>query len=252
MFFAKNLSKNSEITHCFFSRKNGVSKNIYKSLNSGLGSEDKKNNINKNLRIISKKIGCDYKDIITMKQTHSKKIIFIGKGKSNKKKFICDALLTNKKKICISVLAADCVPILLYDPQQNIIGVIHAGWKGLYKGIIHKTIEKLFKLGVKKTNLIVAIGPSISQRNYEVNKIFFDKFFYKSKFNKKFFKIKNTKYFFNLRKYTEYQFKLKSIRNIEQVNYDTFTDNKNFFSYRRSLFDNHKDYGRNISVIMIN
>ena len=80
MFFSKKLLKNPNITHCFFSNRNGVSKNIYKSLNCGLGSKDKKLNIIKNLHIVSKKIGTKYKNLIIMKQTHSNKILFFGKN----------------------------------------------------------------------------------------------------------------------------------------------------------------------------
>ena len=165
---------------------------------------------------------------------------------------ICDAILTNKKKICIGILTADCVPILIYDPIKCIVGAIHCGWKGAFKGIIKNTLKKLLKLGSKKKNLIIGIGPCISQKNYEVRSKFFDKFLNKNKINKIFFNKKNHKYFFNLRKYVEYQFKIKHIKNIKHINHNTFQDKKNFFSRRRSLFDNHPDYGRNISVIMIN
>ena len=125
MFFSKNLIKKSKIKHCFFSNENGVSKNIYKSLNCGIGSKDKKKNVIKNLKIVSKKIKCNYKNIITMRQAHGKKVLFINKNLINKKKLICDAILTNQKGICISVLTADCVPILIHDPAKNIIGAVH-------------------------------------------------------------------------------------------------------------------------------
>ena len=181
MFYSKQLTKYPKIKHCFFSSKNGVSKNIYKSLNCGIGSNDKKKNVIKNLKIISKKIGCKYKNLITMNQTHSNKVKFINKNLLNKNKIYCDAILTNKKEICISVLTADCVPILIYDPINNIIAAIHAGWKGAYKGIIQNTIKKFIRNGSKRKNLIVAIGPSISQKNYEVDILFYKRFIKKIK-----------------------------------------------------------------------
>tara|TARA_B100000315_G_scaffold215220_1_gene214380 strand:+ start:1510 stop:2268 length:759 start_codon:yes stop_codon:yes gene_type:complete len=252
MLFSKNLIKKSKIVHCFFSRKNGVSKNCYKSLNCGIGSKDRKINIIKNLSIVSKKIGCKHENIITMKQVHSNKVLYFEENSKIKKRVTCDAILTNKKKICIGILTADCVPILIYDPIKGIIGAIHSGWRGAYKGIIQNTLKKLLILGSKKKNLIIAIGPCISQKNYEVGSKFFDKFLHKNKVNKIFFNKKNHKYFFNLRKYVEYQFKVNRIKNINHINHDTFEDKNNFFSRRRSLFDNQSDYGRNISVIMIN
>ena len=51
---------------------------------------------------------------------------------------MCDAILTNKRKICIGILTADCVPTLIYDPVKGIIGAIHSGWRGAFKGIISK------------------------------------------------------------------------------------------------------------------
>ena len=251
MIKSKKLQKFNNIKHGFFNNVGGVSSGIYKSLNCGIGSHDNKKNVTKNLKIVSKKIGLK-KKLILLHQLHSNKVLYIGKNSKIKKKIICDAILTNKKKICIGILTADCVPVLIYDPIKGIVGAIHSGWRGVYKGIIQNTLKKLLKLGSQKKNLIIAIGPCISQKNYEVGSKFFDKFLHKSKINKIFFNKKKHKYFFNLRKYVEYQFKLNHIKNIKHINRNTFQDKKNFFSRRRSLFDNHSDYGRNISVIMIN
>ena len=152
----------------------------------------------------------------------------------------------------MGVLTADCVPILIFDKKKKIIGAVHAGWKGAYKDIITKTIKKFLKIGSEKKNLIASIGPCISQKNYEVGVNFYKKFLTKQKINKKFFKKKNKKYLFNLRKFVEYQFIKNNIKNIDHIKQDTFANKKNFYSYRRSLFKKEVDYGRNISIIMIN
>ena len=248
MIFAKKMAKITVISHCFFTKKNGVSKGFYKSLNCGTGSKDNYKNIKKNLQIISKKIGCMPSKLITMHQTHSNKVIFLKNNLTNKKKLICDAILTKRKKICLGVLTADCVPILLYEPQKKIIGVIHAGWRGAFNGIVSNVINKF---DTNKRKIIVCIGPCIGQKNYEVDNYFYNKFLNQNIKNKKFFKNKNKKYLFNLRAYINFQFKKNGINNISNINRDTFQDNKSFFSYRRSLFKKESDYGRNISVIMI-
>jgi len=252
MFHSKLLKKNININHCFFSKKNGVSKGFYKSLNCGYGSNDNKKNIKKNFEIVAKKINCDYKNIITMNQVHGNKIVYLEKKIKIKKKIICDSILTNKKKVALGVLTADCVPILIFDKKKKIIGAVHAGWKGAYKDIVTKTIKKFLKIGSEKKNLIASIGPCISQKNYEVGINFYKKFLTKQKINKKFFKKKNKKYLFNLRKFVEYQFIKNNIKNIDHIKQDTFANKKNFYSYRRSLFKKESDYGRNISIIMIN
>ena len=106
--------------------------------------------------------------------------------------------------------------------------------------------------GCKRKNLIAAIGPCISQRNYEVREDFFNKFLIKDKKNKFFFIKKRGQYFFDLRGYLLSQLKLNKISKIDIIKIDTFKSKNNFFSARRSLKLKHNDYGRNISIIMIN
>ena len=73
MFFSKKLKEFKNLKHCFFSRKNGFSKGCYKSLNCGLGSDDNKDNVIKNLKFVSQKIGCEEKYLITLNQKHTNK-----------------------------------------------------------------------------------------------------------------------------------------------------------------------------------
>ena len=253
MINSKKLSKQKKIAHGFFNKNGGKSKGIYKSLNCGIGSKDKKSIVKKNLRIVKNKIGKKLKNIFLLNQTHSNKLIFINKNyRFQKKRISADALVTDQKKLPIAVLTADCAPVLLYDQKKNIIAAIHAGWKGAYKGIIKKVINFLLKKGSKKKDIIAAVGPCISQRNYEVRSDFQKKFIKKDKKNKIFFKkIKNTLYF-DLTGFVKSQLKLIGISNIDTINIDTFEKRNNFFSARRSLTLKHDDYGRNISIIMIN
>ena len=110
----------------------------------------------------------------------------------------------------------------------------------------------MFRHGCRKEDMMVAIGPSISMKNYEVKKKFKDKFIKKHKGNINFFKNKKNKIYFDLPNYAKKQVKLNQIKNINLLNIDTFDKKNNFFSARRSLKLNHNDYGRNISIIMIN
>ena len=142
MIKSKKLSKFNEIEHGFFNQKGGISKGIYKSLNCGTGSFDKRKNITNNLKIVCKKIGTSSKKLILLNQIHSNKFHYINKEcRFDNKKLNGDALITNSKKIAIGVLTADCVPILIYDKNKKIVSAIHAGWKGIYKGIINKVIN---------------------------------------------------------------------------------------------------------------
>ena len=146
MIFSNKLKKFNNIKHGFFNRKGGVSSGIYKSLNCGIGSHDKKKNVLKNLKIVSKKIGCSQKKLVLLHQMHSNKFIYIGTNyKFNKKRIKADALITNVKNVAISILTADCAPILFYDSRKKIIGAVHVGWKGAYKKILLKIVKYLLK-----------------------------------------------------------------------------------------------------------
>ena len=252
MIKSKILNQFKNIEHGFFNKKGGKSRGIYKSLNCGPGSFDKKINIKKNLNIVCKKIGCSNKQLILLHQTHSNKFSFIDKKyKINKKKIKADALITYKKNIAIAVLTADCVPILIYDKELKIISAIHAGWKGVYKGIINKVIKFFLKKGSKVKNLIGVVGPSIAEKNYEVQKDFKYRFLKKDQKSNNFFKTRKNKTYFSLNNYIYNQLKQNGIKNLELINKDTFDKKNNFFSARRSIQNNEGDYGRNISIIMI-
>jgi len=199
---SKKLSKFQQINHGFFDKKGGKSTGIYKSLNCGIGSSDSKKNVLNNLKVVCKKINCSSKNLILLNQIHSNKFYFINKNyKFKKKKLNGDALITNVKKIALGVIVADCVPVLIYDKNLKIISAIHAGWKGVYKEIIKKVVKFLIKKGSNTKNLVAVIGPSISEKSYEVQKDFKSKFLKKDKQSKFFFKIRKNKKYFDLNKY---------------------------------------------------
>jgi YfiH family protein len=252
LIVSKKLSKFKEISHGFFDKKGGCSKGIYRSLNCGPGSKDNKKKVIENLRIVKNKISRNSKNIFLLHQIHSNKFVFINKYSKYLKKKKADALITNIPKLPIAILTADCAPILIYDKQKKMIGAIHAGWKGAYKGIISKVINFMIKKGCEKKNIIAAIGPCIAQKNYNVKEDFRRKFLKKDKRNMVFFKKRKNLICFDLSKYIKSQLKLMKITNLDTINIDTFPKKNNFFSARRSLRLNHDDYGRNISLIMIN
>ena len=252
MIRSKKLSTIKGVRHGFFNKIGGASSGIYKSLNCGPRSLDLNKNVLKNLDIVRKKINPKSKKIILTNQLHSNKIHFIKKEKLVKKKLNGDALITSLKNIQIGVLTADCVPILLCDKKKYVVAAIHAGWKGAYKGIINKVIKSMIKKGSDPNNIIAAIGPCISSKNYEVKNDFRKRFIKKEKNNIKFFKKVNNKIYFSLNKYIYSELKKLKINNIETIHKDTFDIKNNFFSARRSISRNENDYGRNISIIMIN
>ena len=246
---SKKLYRLKNITHNFFNKNGGVSNGIYSSLNCGTGSKDDKNNVRKNIKIVASKIGCRVENLILLNQIHSNKIIDI--NKQIKKKITGDGLFTNKPGLALGILTADCAPILMCDKKLSFIGAAHAGWKGAYSKIPIKLAKLFIKKGSRKKDLIVAIGPSISKRSYEVKSDFIRKFMNKDKKNALFFNKKNKKIFFDLSKFIKLQLLNFGVKNIEVLSIDTFKRSNNFFSSRYSHVKKFNDYGRNISIIMI-
>ena len=252
MIKSKKLSKIRNLKHGFFNSEGGISKNIYKSLNCGPGSKDKPSNVIKNLELVRKKIKKTARDIFLINQIHSNKFIYVDEKYKFKLKPKVDAIITNQKNLPIAILTADCVPILICDSKKKIIAAIHAGWKGAYKGIVDKVIKFMIKKGSKPKNITAVIGPSISIDNYEVQNDFKNKFLKKDRRNKIFFKIKRKKLYFDLSKYVKSILLKYKLKKIENIKIDTFDFSNKFFSARRALSLKHDDYGRNISIIMLN
>ncbi|MDA7562370.1 peptidoglycan editing factor PgeF [Candidatus Pelagibacter sp.] len=241
-----------DLKHGFFNSVGGKSKDIYKSLNCGPGSKDNKLDIKKNLQIVRKNISKKAKNIFLLHQFHSNKFIYIDDKYNKKKKPKADAVITNQKHLPIAVLTADCAPILIYDDKMKMVAAIHAGWRGAYKDIVKKVVKFMIKKGCSTINMVVAIGPCISIENYQVREDFIKKFINKDKKNIIFFKKIKNKNYFSLNKYVQFQLKSLNIKKIDIINKDTFNAKNNFFSARRSISLNETDYGRNISIIMIN
>jgi len=249
MFYSKKLSKFKKIKHCFFSSRGGFSKGLYKSLNCGRGSEDSKRNILRNLNYVSKKMFVKKNKLILMNQTHSSKVIEIKKNNYNQT-INSDAMVTKVKGLALGVLTADCVPVIIYDLKNEVVGCIHAGWKGAFSGIIKNTVNKIKKLN-SNNQIFASIGPCIGRNSYEVDLNFYKKFLNKSMKNKKYFshKYKNKK-LFNLRKFVADKLIELKVK-VDHVKHDTFREKMNFFSYRRSCKLKQNDYGRCISIVRL-
>ena len=252
MFFSKKLKKFENIKHCFFSRKNGFSKGHYLSLNCGIGSGDKEENVLKNLNLVGKKIGCKDGILITLNQMHSNKVIYFENASSIKNKLPGDAIVTKIKNVAIGILTADCAPILLYDHSKKIIGCIHSGWRGALNGVIRNTVKKFKELNSNIDNLIAVVGPCIGKESYEVKIDFYKKFVSQNlKYEEFFKKIADKKYIFDLRGFINNEISDSDIKHIENIEMDTFSEKEFFYSYRRSQLNKEKDYGRCISVILM-
>lgn len=235
------------ITHSDFNPKKifygFFTKNIPESSHRYLPTYE---NYESNKKIISKIIGS--KDIAVVKQEHTNKVIITNDYESF---CIADGQVTNKSNIALTVLTADCVPILFADEEMQIISSVHAGWRGARTDIIKKAAEKMRSLGAK--NITAIIGPCIKQHSYEVGKEFYLDFLSESQNNQQFF-ISSTQpnhYMFDLPGYVKRKLKLSKISNILDIERNTYDDDKNFFSFRRTTHNPQSPMGSLASVIML-
>jgi len=140
-----------------------------------------------------------------------------------------DALITKKKNIFLSISVADCIPVFFYESQAKIIGLAHAGWRGIAGGVIENTMKKITELGGMAENLKIALGPGINKCHFEVGEEVVDKF----KNYKEYIFKKDKKYFIDLRGIIKKKLNKLGVKseNIEDCNICTFCS-KNLFSFR--------------------
>jgi hypothetical protein len=107
--------------------------------------------------------------LVFPRQIHGDRIGIIDQASTSLEFPDTDALVTNQPGVCICVQTADCVPILMFDPVQNVVAAVHAGWRGTVSKIVSKTIHKMqIHFDSEPEDLVVGIGPSISPHVYEV------------------------------------------------------------------------------------
>ena len=164
-----------------------------------------------------------------------------------------DAVVTNRPGLAISINTADCTPILFCDPKAGVIGAAHAGWKGALGGIIKWTVAAMEEIGAKASAVHAAIGPTISQSSYEVGPEFYDRIVADDKSHSEFF-VPSTRpghHMFDLPGFVEMRLRQAGVGTIENLKLCTYSDEKRFFSYRRTTHRSEPDYGRQLSAIVL-
>ena len=250
-FTSPNLNEIKWLKHGFFSRNGGVSKGIYKTLNCSFNSKDSKQNILQNRDIVLNHLNIANSSLFIPNQVHGNRAEIVS-NKNQTKNITADALITKTNQITIGILTADCAPLLIVDKKIKIISNIHCGWKGTLNGVIENSINKMMELGSSKRNLIAAIGPCISPKSYEVKKDFVDNFKKIEKNIKDYFILGDEQsIFFNLPLYIERKLIKNGVGDIFAINIDTYSNEKFFFSYRKSTHNNDLDYGRQLTILSI-
>ncbi|MEH6787168.1 MAG: peptidoglycan editing factor PgeF [Paracoccus sp. (in: a-proteobacteria)] len=241
----------SDVRHGFFTRKGGASSGLFAGLNCGRRSSDQADMVRVNRGRVAQAMGVPAASLATVKQVHSADVVTLAAGEDVEaiRDQRADGIVTARRDVALAVLTADCQPILLADPQAGVIGACHAGWRGALSGVIEATVAVMRALGA--TQIRAVIGPSISQRAYEVGQDFMEDFLLEDPDYHRFFAGgPNGKPMFDLP-----SFGLSRLRGAgveaEWSGHCTYSDPARFFSYRRATHEGQADYGRLISAIAL-
>ena len=166
----------SPFRHGFFTRKGGVSSGIFQGLNCGPGSSDQTAAVSVNRRLVAGALGAAEADLSTVHQTHSADVIEIKSTATRIPRPKCDAMVSRTPGAVLGIQTADCQPVLFAEPKAGVIGAAHAGWKGALTGVLEATVEAMVDLGADRGAITAVIGPTISQRAYEVGPDYMDRF----------------------------------------------------------------------------
>ena len=239
------------IKHGFFTRKGGASSGLFSGLNCGRRSTDQTEMVALNRARVATAMGVPADALATVKQVHSANVITLRDGDDipTVANTEADGIVTARRGVALAVLTADCQPILLADAETGVIGACHAGWRGALDGIIEATVDAMRALGA--TRITAVIGPTISQRAYEVGHDFMDSFLAEDPAFDRFFSGgPNGRPMFDLP-----SFGLTRLRDAgveaEWSGHCTYSDPARFFSYRRATHEGEADYGRLISAITL-
>lgn len=247
---APNLSS-SRLAHGFFGRQGGVSDGLYTSLNCGPGSGDDRAKVIENRTRALHVLGVD--KLATLYQCHSAKAVTVTNPWEIGESPQADASVTNVPGVALGILTADCAPVLFADAEAGVIGAAHAGWKGALGGVTDSTLAAMEKLGARRARIAAAIGPCIAQASYEVDGAFRDGFLAADADNARFFVPNDRPGFFrfDLESYVAMRLETAGLRDIVRLGADTYAREDDFFSFRRATHRNEKDYGRELSAIVL-
>jgi polyphenol oxidase len=248
---AANLSTAPHIAHGFFGRHGGVSEGIYASLNCGPGSKDNRESVIANRARALSEIGADH--LVTLYQVHSAEAVMVARPWDLSDLPKADAMATNKPGIALGILTADCAPVLFADADAHVIGAAHAGWKGAISGVVESAVAAMESLGAERGRIAAAIGPCISQANYEVGPEFRERFLDAGRNHARFFipSDKPEHWRFDLMGFVALKLDDAGIENVARFPVCTYAHEGNFFSFRRATHRGESDYGREISVISL-
>ncbi len=235
------------VAHGFFGRAGGASSGIFAGLNCGTGSSDQAEAVALNrARVAAAMDG----PLHGVHQVHSTEVVVLD-GPLSDPAPRADALVTTTAGQVLTVLTADCQPVLLHEPRAGVIGAAHAGWRGALGGVLEAVVEAMVGLGAARCRIRAAIGPAISGAAYEVGDAFRDAFLREDPDAERFFAAgPSGAPHLDLPGYGLHRLRAAGVE-AEWTGHCTYGDPARFFSYRRATHAREADYGRLLAAIRL-
>jgi YfiH family protein len=239
------------VRHGFFTRKGGASSGVYAGLNCGPGSADQREAVALNRARVAAALEVAPAQLLSLHQHHSTEVAVAGpEGWAERPR--ADAAVTVVRGLAIGVLTADCAPVLLADAEAGVVGAAHAGWRGALDGILEATVAAMVGLGARAGRIRAAVGPTISQRAYEVGPEFLERFRDEEAGYARFFAPgAGDRLRFDLPGFVLARLRAAGVGEAGWIGACTWSEPERFFSYRRTTQAGEADYGRLISAIRL-
>lgn len=159
-----------KVPHAAFTRQGGISSPPWDSLNLGGTVGDDPRHVHKNKQLAMQTFGRQIESLYEIWQVHGRQVVVATAPRPlNTPLAQADVLLTDRPEVTLLMRFADCVPILLHEPRQGVVGIAHAGWQGTVKGTALAAVEAMrTHFGSKPAEILAALGPSIGPDHYEV------------------------------------------------------------------------------------
>jgi polyphenol oxidase len=241
------------VRHAFFTRRGGVSRGLFQSLNCGFGSGDTVGDVARNRAIAMARLGLPADRLTTCYQIHGATAVEVAEPWPRQAAPRADAMVTRVPGIALGILTADCAPMLFQDPVAGVIGAAHGGWRGALAGVVEATVERMEAIGAQRSRIRVGIGPCIAQSSYEVGPEFPQQFLAQEAASACYFApaARPGHFMFNLPGYIEHRLARAGIAMVQRADHDTVAEDGDFFSYRRACLHGERVYGRGLSAIVL-
>ncbi len=237
------------LPHGFFTREGGVSAGLYATLNGGQGSADDAEAVAENRARVAAQLGAGA--LVSVHQVHGDRVEHVT-GPWDGPRPKADAMITDRPGVGLAVLTADCAPVLLADREAGVVGAAHAGWKGALGGVLESVLEAMAGLGARRERIVAAVGPTISQRAYEVGPEFVEQFLDEDRAYGRFFAGgQGDRAMFDLPGFCLNRLREAGVADAGWTGHCTYSDAARFYSYRRACHAGEPDYGRLVAAIAL-